>query len=93
MRHLHNIGRKDNDGKLVWKIDIPGPGSSEGDGYDCVCVEDVKEVSEGDMQSTGFHVRPSQNPFGEKNETAHFYSNEATSNFIVTREGNKSMDC
>ena len=71
------------------KIDIPGPGSSEGDGYDWVCVEDVKEVSEGDMQSTVFRVRPSQNPFGEKNETAHFYSNEATSNFIVTREGTK----
>ena len=71
------------------KIDIPGPGSSEGDGYDWVCVEDVKEVAEGDVQAVGFRVRPSQNPFREKNETAHFYSHEATSNFIVTREGTK----
>jgi hypothetical protein len=71
------------------KIDIPGPGSSEGEGYDWVCVEEVKEVAEGDMQSTGFRVRPSQNPFGEKNETAHFYSGEATSNFIVTHEGTR----
>jgi len=69
------------------KIDIPGPGSSEGDGYDWVSVEALNEVSEGDMQSIGFRVRPGQNPFGTKNETAHFYTDEATSNFIVTREG------
>ncbi len=68
------------------KIDIPGPGSKEGGGYDWVCIEDVREVAEGDMQSTGFRVRPTQNPFGNKNETAHFYSDESTSNFIVTRE-------
>ena len=69
------------------KIDIPGPGSSEGDGYDWVCIEDVKEVADGEMQSIGFRVRPSHNPFGKKAETAHFYSNDATSNFIVKREG------
>jgi hypothetical protein len=72
-----------------FKIDIPGPGRSEGDGYDWVCVEELKEVSDGDMQSVGFRVRPSENPFGEKKETSHFYSNDATSNFIVTREGKK----
>jgi len=49
-------------------------------------VEELKEVATGDKQSIGFRVRPSQNPFGTKNETAHFYSNEATSNFIVMRE-------
>ena len=71
------------------KIDIPGSGSSEGDGYDWVCVEDVKEVAEGDIQAVGFRVRPSQNPFREKNETAHFYSQKATSNFVLTWEGTK----
>jgi len=68
------------------KIDVPGPGSKEGDGYDWVCVEDLKEVAEGNIQSIGFRVRPAQNPLGKKNETAHFYSEESTSNFIVTRE-------
>ena len=71
------------------KIDIPGSGSSEGDGYDWVSVEDVKEVALGDIQAVGFRVRPTQNPFREKTETAHFYSQKATSNFVLTWEGTK----
>ena len=69
-----------------FRIDIPGPGSPEGDGYDWVWVEEVKEVSEANIQSIGIRVRPAPNPLGGKHETAHFYSHEATSNFIVTRE-------
>jgi hypothetical protein len=71
------------------RIDIPGPGSKEGDGYDWVRVEELKEVNEGSVQSIGFRVRPTDNPFSEKNETAHFYSHEATSSFIITRDNNK----
>ncbi len=41
------------------------------------------------MQSTGFRVRPAQNPLTDRNEIAHFYSDESTSCFIVTREGTK----
>ena len=70
------------------RIDIPGPGSTEGDGYDWVYVEDMKEITEATIQSIGFRVRPSKNPVGTKNETAHFYTAEATSSFIVTREKN-----
>lgn len=81
-----NLNRNVQQGDYL-KIDIPGPGSSEGDGFDWVFVEDVKEVDKGDMQAVGFRVRPSRNPLGKKNETAHFYSHEATSNFMVTREG------
>ena len=69
------------------KIDIPGPGSTEGGGYDWVSVEMLNEVSAGENESIGFRVRPCNNPFGSKDETAHFYSDEATSNFIVIREG------
>lgn len=72
-----------------FKIDIPGPGSSEGDGYDWVQVEELKEISTDAVQSIGFRVRPSQNPVGEKDETAHFYSSEATSTFIVTQKDHK----
>ena len=71
------------------RINIPGPGSKEGDGYDWVCVEEVKEIDKESVQSAGFRVRPNENPFGEKNETAHFYSNEASSSFIITREAAK----
>jgi len=68
------------------RINIPGPGSKEGDGYDWVLVEELKEINRGSLQSVGFRVRPTENPFGEKNETSHFYSKEATSSFIICRE-------
>jgi hypothetical protein len=71
------------------RIDIPGPGSKEGDGYDWVFVEEMNEINNGSVQSAGFRVRPDKNPFGEKNETAHFYSKEATSSFIIIRENTK----
>jgi hypothetical protein len=72
-----------------FKIDIPGPGSKSGKGYDWVNVEEVKEVSEPGMESLGIRVRPAQNPEENEGGTAHFYDNESTSNFTVTREGKK----
>lgn len=71
------------------KIDIPGPGSSEGDGYDWVQVEELKEIKRGQLQSIGFRVRPTHNPLGENDKTAHFYTNEASSTFIVKQTENK----
>ncbi|HTE26417.1 hypothetical protein [Flavitalea sp.] len=71
------------------RIDIPGPGSKAGDGYDWVFVEELLEKNERGVQSIGFRVRPSENPLGNPDETAHFYSQESTSNFIVTREENQ----
>ncbi len=67
------------------KIDIPGPGSSEGGGYDWVCVENKIDIEEGQLSVTGFTVRPSFNPCGDKNTIAHFYSSASTSSFIVVR--------
>jgi hypothetical protein len=69
------------------RIDIPGPGSSTGDGYDWVFVETVKEVEEAGLQSVGFRVRPAPNPRSDSKNIAHFYEATATSSFIVTREG------
>ena len=72
-----------------FKINIPGPGSIAGQGYDWVHVEDVKVVSEGEVESVGIRVRPAPNPKTDSKEIAHFYSEDSTSNFIVTREGKK----
>ena len=69
------------------KIDIPGPGSIEGGGFDWVMVDALNETSDSENESIGFRVRPCKNPFGNKNEIAHFYADEATSSFIVIREG------
>ncbi len=71
------------------KIDIPGPGSKAGDGYDWAQVEELKEISIQDVNSIGFRVRPTANPLHSENIVAHFYSNQSTSTFIVTREKNK----
>jgi hypothetical protein len=69
------------------RIDIPGPGSSAGDGYDWVVVETVKEIAEPGLQSVGFRVRPAPDPGSDSKNIAHFYEATATSSFIVTREG------
>ena len=72
-----------------FKIDIPGPGSPDGEGRDWVRVEEIKSVSDIGMESLGIRVRPSPNPHTSDEHIAHFYSEESTSNFIVTREGKK----
>ncbi len=68
------------------KIDIPGPGSKEGEGFDWVHIEDVRSINESERQGYGFRVRPTSNPTGDKNETAHFYGDGSTSTFMVLRE-------
>ena len=84
----NEVSRNVNKGDYL-RINIPGPGNKEGDGYDWVVVEELKEINKGSFQAAGFRVRPTENPFGKKNETAHFYSNETTSSFIITRENVK----
>lgn len=68
-----------------FKIDIPGPGSKTGEGHDWVDIEAIKENDE----FLGICVRPSSNPKNEKEDVAHFFSEETTSSFIVKREGKK----
>jgi len=72
-----------------FKIDIPGPGSVSGNGYDWVQIEEVESTSTPDVESFGFRVRPTQNPQKNNGDIAHFYSSESTSSFTVTREKNK----
>ena len=72
------------------RIDIPGPGSKEGDGFDWVNVDDLREMSDNEIQSVGFRVRPSENPNRINSlGTAHFYDSLASSTFIIQRIGNK----
>jgi hypothetical protein len=75
---------------FYFKIDIPGPGTATGKGYDWVRVERVEEegTADSETQAITIRVRPSDNPNTNNDDTAHFYSSEATSNFIVKREGN-----
>ena len=70
------------------RVDIPGPGSKEGDGYDWARIEDVRSMEDPEWEGFGFRVRPSHNPTGDKNETAHFYDDNASGTFEVLRENN-----
>jgi hypothetical protein len=71
-----------------FKIDIPGPGPVTGDGYDWVQVETITEMASDDMEEVAIQVRPATNPNNSRHDVAHFFSEEASSCFIVKREGN-----
>jgi hypothetical protein len=71
-----------------FKIDIPGPGPVTGDGFDWVQVEAIEENEEGEEQSITIRVRPATNPNNERKDIAHFFSDDATSCFMVKRQHN-----
>ncbi len=70
-----------------FQIDIPGPGSKAGDGYDWVQVEEVEEQGSADSDCLLIRVRPTQSPVNSKKDVAHFFSEEASSNFLLERKG------
>ena len=74
-----------------FKIDLPGPGTKAGEGYDWVKVESIEESSQGETldDCITIRVRPSQDPLNLKDSSiAHFLSDSATSNFVLLRKGN-----
>jgi hypothetical protein len=70
-----------------FKIDIPGPGPATGDGYDWVQVQAIEEVKDESEESMTITVRPATNPTNSNPDVAHFFSEEATSCFMVSRKG------
>ncbi|HEU4904118.1 MAG TPA: hypothetical protein VFT06_15035 [Flavisolibacter sp.] len=84
----NEIDRKPRQGDY-FKINIPAPGIQTGEGYDWVQVEEIVEKAEGEKEFTSIRVRPASSPVNAHPDVAHFYTDEATSNFIVKREGRK----
>lgn len=70
------------------KIDIPGPGTSTGDGFDWVQVEYIEEQHQEDADIMSFRVRPTDNPLSPEKAVAHFFDDAATSTFQVKKMGN-----
>lgn len=68
-----------------FKIKIPGPGTVTGEGNDWVQIEAIEE----EENCIGLRVRPATNPTNEQTEVAHFFDEDATSSFLVKREGKK----
>lgn len=71
-----------------FKIDIPGPGSTGGGGYDWIRIEDFGEQEEPGFESISFTVRPANNPEKHTEHVSHFFSPESTSTFSVSRKNN-----
>ncbi|MBD0331251.1 MAG: hypothetical protein ICV66_01215 [Chitinophagaceae bacterium] len=71
-----------------FEINIPAPGSVTGDGRDWVQVESVEENHNNSEESVTIKVHPATNPRNKKSDVAHFFSEEASSSFIVKRKNN-----
>ncbi len=72
-----------------FKINIPAPGIQTGEGYDWVKIEEIEEDAALVDEATVIRVRPTSSPVNANPDVAHFYTDDATSNFIVKRDGNK----
>ncbi|TCD26205.1 hypothetical protein EZ456_14425 [Pedobacter psychrodurus] len=69
------------------RIDIPGPGTHIGMGYDWVSIEDIVQVNDEKTQLLSMTVRPCAHPVSKTDEIAHFFKSEATSTFMIKRIG------
>ena len=69
------------------RISLPAPGLAAGNGFDWVKVEKImKEMRAGETEAfAGFRVRSCANPQNDASETAHFFTDDATSTFMVRR--------
>jgi hypothetical protein len=69
------------------KIDIPGPGNAEGEGFDWVHIDKIiyDDYPDDGTESIAILVRPCNSPTHPDGETAHFFSDDSTSTFIVER--------
>lgn len=80
------VQRKATGGDHI-RIDIPGPGTQTGNGYDWVTIEEIKLEVFDDTEVLSMIARPSANPLTRSDDTAHFLTEEATSTFQVKRIG------
>jgi len=74
-------------GNLV-RIKLPAPQNKAGDGFDWVRIEkfETRKNQLTDEELYGFRVRPVKNPAHNSGRSAHFYTNDATSTFLVHRK-------
>lgn len=73
-------------GNLI-RIKLPAPANKEGDGFDWVRIEEFENSRSllNDSDVFGFRVRPVENPKNKTGNSAHFYTDNATSTFLIIR--------
>lgn len=69
------------------RINIPGPGTTVGEGYDWVSVESLVERVFSEFEIISLTVKPSHHPLKPFKGVAHFFTNEASSTFQIKRNG------
>ena len=69
-------------------IKVPGLHNTGADGFDWVCIEEIEAEDSEQGDCAYIRVRPVANPTVPEDSTAHFFDEEATSNFLIWREGN-----
>ena len=80
------VNREAIEGDYI-KIDIPGPATNAGDGFDWVRIEKISEETGEEISVFSMQARPSINPWGDEAETAHFFKDIATSTFQIKQIG------
>lgn len=88
---LTKIPEKNN----LFKISIPAPGNKVGEGYDWVRIEVIEEHNdpENNYEFVVITVRPCESPLNNSTKVAHFFSDEATSSFVVQRKDKEVTAC
>ncbi len=88
--HGNEVNRQPKTGDHI-KIDLPGPGPSEGGSYDWVRIEEIRiDQSKGAIDEYYAMVtRPCPDPRKSSEVVAHFYKDSATSTFLIQRVGNE----
>lgn len=71
------------------RIAVPGPGHSGGHPDDWVRIEVIRydDFPDDNRESLGLRVRPSAAPGSEDPDPDHFFTDEATSTFVIERIG------
>lgn len=82
----HEVIREAEEGDYL-KIDIPGPGTHTGDGFDWVRIEKIEEEITISSSVITLQARPAANPTQKDADVAHFFSQQATSTFQVRQSG------
>ncbi|MDR6157557.1 hypothetical protein QF023_001073 [Chryseobacterium sp. SLBN-27] len=80
------INRTPQKGDFI-RIGIPGPGTQEAGGYDWVEIIGITRRETNNYESYLISCRPSKDPNQIKGPIAHFYSTTATSNMMISKEG------
>ncbi|MCG2613211.1 hypothetical protein LZZ85_02930 [Terrimonas sp. NA20] len=83
---LKEVGRPVNEGDFL-RIDVPGPGSDAGEGYDWVRVAMIGSSEKDGERRLGIKLEPVDNPESPDDTTAHFFEAGSSSTLEIILEG------